>query len=161
MLHELYLLHLYSAQEGAYKSHCYFTKGSSCLLAINIPLSVSQIDLSIPRYLLHTYTHTTLFDNLGLQNFYELISSLTFTDIWLIFKLKFLINGEWIILSFLPSRLLSFRFFFPSFFLHSFIQSLRYSVCQPVSQLFRCCFVKNDMTFLWLVVNCMREITAR
>lgn len=58
MLHELYLLHLYSAQEGAYKSHCYFTKGSSCLLAINIPLSVSQIDLSIPRYLFaYIYTY--------------------------------------------------------------------------------------------------------
>ena len=57
MPHGRYLLHLYSAHKGAYKSHCNFTKGSFSLV-INIPSSVSQIDLSTTLYLfayIHTY----------------------------------------------------------------------------------------------------------
>lgn len=159
MLHELYLLHLYSAQEGAYKSHCYFTKGSSCLLAINIPLSVSQIDLSIPRYLF-AYIYT-----------YNFICQCRFAELLCAhfipyFHRRLTIQAEishkrWMNYSFISSFQISFLSILLSVLFPSFINSLRYSVCQPVSQLFRCCFVKNDMTFLWLVVNCMREITAR
>ena len=58
MPHKLYLLHLYSAKEGAYQSHCYFTKGNFSL-DINIPSSFSQINLNTTRYLF-TFIHTVI-----------------------------------------------------------------------------------------------------
>lgn len=130
----MYLLHFYSAQKGAYKSHCYFRKGSF-LLAINIPSSVNRINLDTTRYLFTYITHTTLFDNVGLQTFYVLISSLAFTDTWdssWNFSLITLTMNELFFHFFLPYLL---PFLFP-FFLLSLIHSVIQLFSLPVSQTF-------------------------